>query len=376
MKFVFRNLKIFAKTEPVIFFVMLICVITSSFILNISYGLYRNYSTALIEGDEAMKEINPELNEDAPLSKGDFQRYIEALQPETRDKLTLIYAAAHLPSEEDPNEKIYFPMRFNYNNGEYCASALVKDIWEQSGLITEGRFLNDEEEKDGLFSAIVPSSSRGRLGDTTEMFGKEYTIVGKYNNPSKCPLVPFLTVPSDLKIDACSFTFKSALTRKMYEDITRTAFAVIPDRMKFPKLALPDDDMARLYGNIILISLLIAILSVMNFAMLYLFVIRKRKNSLAVFRICGATKLSVLMIYLGECLAISVPSFWLGTGIFHILLKSVFGGIFPYMEEAFNPFVYPSIFLIYMITMFAIIIPMIVKNVKTDIKSCLAEGKI
>ena len=132
-----------------------------------------------------------------------------------------------------------------------------------------------------------------------------------------------------------------------------------------------------MYRNIILISALVAAVSVMNFAMLYLFIIRKRRNSLAVMRLCGARKWQTALIYLGECEIITISAFGLGTLVFDILLKNYFVKQFPYMNDAFNsPLVYIAVFGIYLVVMLVILGIIIYRSTRPDIKECLSEGKI
>ena len=45
MKTVLLNIKNFAKNECAIFAVIIICVVSSAFIINFSYGLYYNYTS-------------------------------------------------------------------------------------------------------------------------------------------------------------------------------------------------------------------------------------------------------------------------------------------------------------------------------------------
>ena len=115
----------------------------------------------------------------------------------------------------------------------------------------------------------------------------------------------------------------------------------------------------------------------MNFAMLYLFIIRKRRNSLAVMRLCGARKWQTALIYLGECEIITISAFGLGTLVFDILLKNYFVKQFPYMNDAFNsPLVYIAVFGIYLVVMLVILGIIIYRSTRPDIKECLSEGKI
>lgn len=43
MKYTLKNLRSFFLTEKMIFLLIIVCIVTSSFIINFSYGLYQNF---------------------------------------------------------------------------------------------------------------------------------------------------------------------------------------------------------------------------------------------------------------------------------------------------------------------------------------------
>ncbi|MCM1298563.1 MAG: ABC transporter permease [Firmicutes bacterium] len=377
MKYIFKNIFYFAKHETIIFVIVAICIISSAFVMNFSYGLYFNYNTAINEATEELKTLWPLVNENENLTKGEFQQLVEALDSEMQDKINLIYASSDLTKIGYDEHYSFFPMRFDINNNRYCVPSVVRDSWYSSKMITSGEYISDEDEEAGAFSAIVSQENCDKSeGETIEFLGHTYTIVGKYKGASVTPLVPFLTVPDDLVIVDCSFSFDNVLTRQTYETFKNTVKEIIPNKLILPDLRLPDDDTFSLYSNIIMMSVFIAILSVMNFAMLYLFIIRKRKNMLAVMRLCGVTRRQASAIYLGECLLITVPEFMIGTLMFDFLLNTVFSDMFMYMRQAFDLLAYILIPAIYLIVMAVILGIIIFRNTDINIKDCLTEGKI
>lgn len=378
MKYIFRNIFIFAKQETMIFVILLLCVFASGFVMNFSYGLYYNYNASLNDANKDLKVLRPEVNKNEKLTKGELQKFVEALDEKTQEEIILIYASSDLTKIGFDEHYGYFPMRFDITANKFCTSSYLREIWEGKGMITGGRFFTDEEEELGINSAMVSSkeSEAPDVGETVNFLGQEYTVIGKYNSDSNTPIIPFLAVPNDLELNRCMLTFDSAPKRSTYENIKNTAMEIIPNKLIFPDLKLPDDDLVSLYKNMILISAFVAVLSVMNFAMLYLFIIRKRKNSLAVMRLCGIRKGRATAIYLGECLVLSVPAFALGMLSFSIMLNTVFSNMFAHMGEAFNPLIYLVIFIIYLIAMLIILGAIIFCNTGVDIKECLAEGKI
>lgn len=377
MMYIFKNILNFAKYETIIFIILIICILTSSFVMNFSFGLYFNYNTAINENNEELKTIMPFISENEKLTKGEFQKFIEALDEQTQDKINLIYASSDLTKIGYSDAYSFFPMRFDINQGKYGVPNNVKKAWEDTKLIKKGEYISNEDEEVGAHSAMVSQDICDKsIGDSIEFLGQTYTIVGIYRAGSFTPLVPFLTVPADIEISECSFSFNEVLTRPTYNKLISTAKEIIPNKLNFPELQLPDDDIISMYRNIILISIIIAIVSVMNFAMLYLFVIRKRKNELAIMRLCGARRIHVAGLYLCECIFISVPIFLLGSFAFDIMLNNVFKTIFPYMNEIYSLSAYALIFLIYTVVMLIVLGIVVIMNVHFNVKDCLSEGKI
>lgn len=77
----------------------------------------------------------------------------------------------------------------------------------------------------------------------------------------------------------------------------------------------------------LVISVIISLLSVINFAMLYLFILKNRQRNLAVMRICGCTKVKAVLIYLTECLVLTLPVYFVGALLNIFCINYVFGDL-------------------------------------------------
>ncbi len=98
MKTVLLNIKNFAKNECAIFAVIIICVVSSAFIINFSYGLYYNYTAQKNETELELKNLAPEPVQGAVITKGEFQRFAESLDEKTLNAMLVIYAGASFRS--------------------------------------------------------------------------------------------------------------------------------------------------------------------------------------------------------------------------------------------------------------------------------------
>ncbi|MCM1299820.1 MAG: hypothetical protein NC203_11880 [Firmicutes bacterium] len=228
-------------------------------------------------------------------------------------------------------------MRFRFVDGEYHISEVTKEAWEEHSLMPFGRYITDNEEAAGKQVALVwgtnanswntPCTNIKNDDGTITLFGKKYEVVGVYNAGGGTPIVPFLTVPDELRILQFSITFERNITRSVYESLRQTAAEVIPDKLIFPELELPDRDSIAIYNNMIVIAVIISFLSIVNFAMLYRFVLKKRQRNLAVLRICGCTKAKAVLIYLAECLILTLPAYIVGTFL-NVFLLIMFSEMF------------------------------------------------
>ena len=142
---------------------------------------------------------------------------------------------------------------------------------------------------------------------------------------------------------------------------------MMPGVLLFPDLPFPDNDSMYLSRNIMLIAALIAVLSVLNFVMLYYFILQRRSRSLAIFRMTGCTAGRAVRMYLSECLLLGIPVYFAGLGVFLLLMKRVLSEIFPFMEAAFDLRVYASIFGIWIAAMLLLLTGMISRHVRHGI---------
>lgn len=183
---------------------------------------------------------------------------------------------------------------------------------------------------------------------TITLFNKEYQVIGTYKAGGGTPIVPFLSVPDDLVIQQIGFSFERNITRSIYDDLISCAEEYLPNTLKFPELQFPDNDTIDIYNNMISISLCISILSVINFTMLYHFIIKS------------------------ECIILTLPSYVVGTFINIILIYKVLNKIFEFFNEAYSLKVYLILFAVYFSVFLIILITMIIKTLS---KSIIQEWK-
>ena len=136
---------------------------------------------------------------------------------------------------------------------------------------------------------------------------------------------------------------------------------------------IPESENYYLYNTIIIISILIAILAAVNFAVLYRYILSRRTKTLAVFRMCGCTKFTALRMFLSECMFITVPLFALTTIIYDKFMLPKLGQHFEYIESAYSFKLYLLIFGIYIAATFVVLTVMISRFLGKTIREAEEE---
>ena len=181
------------------------------------------------------------------------------------------------------------------------------------------------------------------------MWGESYEVIVKKGSEA-VPDPPITAVPADCYTpsgDVFGFQFDRNIRKSEYDTMRTLAEKMMPGVLVFPELPFPDNDSMYLSRNIMLISALIAVLSVLT----------------------GCTAFKAVRMYLGECFLLGIPVYLLGLAAFLLLLKYAFGGIFPYMAGAFSIRVYAAIFGMYLLTMLVMLTVMVTHHVRQKILS-------
>lgn len=379
MKYIFRNIQGLIKNEKFIFLIILLCVFVSSVVLNFSFGLYQNYEREKEQNTESMKTIMTEINKEHPPTHRQVQDFVESLSPETTEGLTFFiagtleyYASEHYNTLDS---------RFTYSNGTYGVPTTLRENVEKE--LYSGRMISDEEEANGEHVAVVCNYGQGwdantaAIGDGEgyiEMWENRYQVVGE-DKLFLTPIIPFLSIPDEFVYDdIMMLTCDDVFTRSSYEELKANAAIYMPDAVVFPDLQLPDTDSVRLYNNLVFIALLISVLSALDLAVLYQYVLEKRIRSLSVMRVCGAAKMQSVGIYLAECICISIPTYFAGMAFYMLILNTVLCKVFDYITEAYSWKVYSLIFLTYIFILAVVMLFMLTVRVKKNIIEQWKEG--
>lgn len=388
MKYALKNLLALMKTERFIFSVMLVCVFISAWTMTFSYGLYHHYSALSAEEEGKGKDLYPEIADGMTLTRGDVVRYLNEVSAKTLDAMQNIVTIHNIMGGFDDNGQEYLrntiTSRFVIRGGNIIPSPYIVEIWNDGSMIASGRYISDAEESSGKPVALIEErsfedkdiqshainfidNSTIKVDDVGREY--EYKIIGTHI--SHGIVAPLLSLSEDAKIDYFAIVFNKAMTRSQYNELKAVAEDVLPGMFIFPEPELPDEESIYIYNNMMIVSVLIAALTIINFAFLYSFILGKRTRTLAIMRICGCTKGRAWRICLGECCLICIPTFIIGVLTYIPFMHGVLSEPFEFIEEAYSLPVYAILFAIYAVMLFVIMGIMLIKQTSRE----LAEGR-
>lgn len=362
---------------------MIICILSSSFILNFSYGLYKNFQAAKTSETESSNRLSFAINKEYAPTHQQFRQFIESLSDKTLNEMNF-YISGRIDSLESYGFP-YLESRFVYRDGKYSIPTEFRQNSEDA--LRFGRMVTDEEEENGEYVACIETAFNSsnildgvhsllKDDETLVFMNQEYRVVGGSGVIGNFT-IPFLSIPDEFTYnDVIIIKCDNHLTRNMYMDLITKSDEYLPGAIDFPELKLPDDDTVSIFDNIIVIAILISIFSAFNFVLLYNFIIEKRSHDLAVMRICGCSRYRTFFTYAGECLMVSVPLYIIGTLLYHCLLNTVLKNIYEYISDVYSLKVYVLIFAIYItILVIAVSIMIVLRSNKTIVTS-LKEHRI
>lgn len=128
------------------------------------------------------------------------------------------------------------------------------------------------------------------------------------------------------------------------------------------------------YNLIILVVALIVVIAAINIAVIYRYILMKRKKQIAIFKLCGCTNDSLCLSFIAEALLLTLPVFLIGTAIYFGILKKYFADIFIYLDEAYTANTVMLSFGLFFIISITVLIISVRKVVKSTPVSVWKEG--
>ena len=369
MKYIIINLKSFYIHKKILFYFLGIMVVLSCMILEFSYGIFENYRIKQLSKIESHTEFVIDVlnkTDSDYFDKKMLQQCISEFPEELEDKLNGVIIEA----DGEGGELVY--CYFSLKKGKITTYEEVCKNFMQNNLATE--YFSQSQEENGERVALFPVTQEGNLiqdifkieNEETYFQGKKYKVIG-YQNFDDKPIVPFASLENDTKIDPeadINLSFVEALSVREYETLKECFYRVAKGYVELPEVDLSEDDNS-LYNTMMIISAFISVISAGNFSILFQYLLEEYQKSYRIFRICGMSKLKMRWNFMIMGIVIAVPTFLIGTLIYHFgIYRTFLVKIFPYIKNVYSMDKYIILFGVYLFFMILILWVRIVEFVK------------
>jgi hypothetical protein len=373
MKYILKNIKLFYTEEKFLFGLTFLTAFVSVLMLHFSYGLYQSYmlEKELVSVDQTYLSVqmNYELekyNQDDEtggyrlksnktkqyITLAQFYRLVKELSKSFQEDLVSVDLRAEVDN---------YPLEFGFNieDNKIVRSDYVMSNMKKNGILTEGRYFTKKEYDDGMDSAIIfdqkwnagntPFTDNMKIDDDHILLnGKKYKIIGKQSIYADLPMIPITSLKEDTIIfDFISFEFGHGVNSEEYNELKQAVEENFGELASLETLNLPDNDKVYLYNTIIIVSVFIALISGINFAILYRYILQSREKSLRILRICGMTKQKGIIYFITECILLVTPAYLSAVLVFAGIFLPKAGSWFYYMQKSYPMTVYGALFGIY-----------------------------
>ena len=409
MKYIFKNIRSFAKEYTKIFVLLIITIAASTLIIHLSYGLFREYrdrkalnrnstnqfvlrlkssyaqkadSTSGTDGNmmkpgDLAYQTYEKRGDVQDVTVSDLKQFAKELEPEVADKLLNIHAGV-LQGEYRFETDFLISDREIVNSGDYGFDSLYNfydGVYTQNSF-EYGRYFTDQEYTKGSRVCIMygfQNNLRGEylkkylVDDTNVLIGEEaYQIIGLQSGIGT-GYIPITSVNGDsVLLDEIELRFKDNISLREINLLNDTAKQCFGDRA-VPNYELEEtEENSYLYDTILLLVLVVSLVAAFNFCALYHYIVTTRRRTLKIFRVCGLSLGKSIGLYLGECSLLSAGTYLITLFLFRFLLMPFLAQRMNVFDFHFKAGVYLVLFLIYFVSSFLIQCVMITWNLKKE----------
>lgn len=355
-KYTLKNIKSFFINNFIIFILLVISTITSAIVIFFSYGVYQNYNTILSYKEDDLSDdyigINYVNTSSEYVTKRDLLNClseIDDISNELREQIIQYDVEGIIDNNS-------YEFKFLYSDGKFKVAEEFKENLKKYDNLTEGTYWSDYEEANGICVALISDPAvfgeisaldSIKYGNQLKIGEKIYDIIGKQAWNENGAMFPFSTVADEQLLTSTLISFNSAVSVKTYNQIRDVFNNYMGDKAVFEEIRTIDKDTYYTYKTVILISVFIALIAAINFMILYRYIMSTRKRTTAIFRILGLTPAKLNFMNMSECIILIVPFFILGMVLYQTVFLPRLHTYFVYMQDAYTPFVYFLLFVIF-----------------------------
>ncbi len=407
MKYILKNIRFFAKDYTKIFVLLIITIATSTLIIHLSYGMFREYKDRKELSRMGAKEVVLRLKssyaqkvDSASGSDGnmmalgdliyqtyekrddvqdvtvaDLKSFARELDGETASKLLNIHTGVLQGDYRFETDFLIADGKI-VNSGDYGFDSLYNFFFgnHTMNIFQYGRYFTDQEYAEGKQVCIMYGFQKNLRGDylkenllddrKVRIGDEDYQIIGLQNGIGT-GYIPITSVDEgSVLLDDITLRFQDNISLREIGLIGDTAKQCFGDRAASSYELEENEENSYLYNTILLLVLAVSLVAAFNFCALYHYIVTVRRRTLKIFRVCGLSHRKSIWLYLGECSILSAGTYLVTLLLFHFLLMPFLAGKMKIFDFHYQTGVYLTLFLIYFISSFLLQYAMIAWNLK------------
>lgn len=339
MKYILRNIVTFIKKDKVTFCMMQICAFLAGIMLCFSYGIFQNYQAEDLawNGDYQLK-----ITFEPGVTKGSLDACLWKLPNQVTDRVECFSVTAH------PEENVEAECRFTLQEGHIAICRTFGDNLFKNQKADV--YFTPEQETKGVYVALAGTSFGKEEGDTVRLQEKEYQVIGIQSWSANRLLLPWASLADDTKLseDGITLVFDTAYTEEQYREVDEVFSREMGDTIHVPVLEKGEGSPKKFTGTMLLSAVLMSAVIAVDFSLLYLYILEKRRRQYGIFVLCGMKKSRVFAMCMTECMLCVLPLFLTGTLVFHMAVLPWMEEVYRYLSGIYSPDVYAALLLLFL----------------------------
>ena len=344
LSLVIKNIKNSILGYRSIYIILIVTQLITAVMLFFVYGVFGSFNAELKEYEVTEVRIAASFVEDAKMYQ--LKRCLPGVLEDVQNRIEFVGIIGG-----DDNTSV--SIRDTYKNGNYRFADFILEMEK----LLEGRWITEEEATAGDKVAVLPYN--GSVGDMVVIAGESFEVIGVTNNKSSAEnseklqvYVSFMSAPDNLNIGSCVIQFKQLPTQEEYDLFKDTLTAEFGDKVYFPEFEIKDEEEIVSIKTIIAMSFLIGIIAALDTALLYGYIMKRRKKQMAVYGIVGIKHFQKVLINELEIMIISVITTTIGFVLFKFVLEDIVNMIY---ENAYSVYTTKAYVMMMVIYIFSVI---------------------
>ena len=338
IELVVKNMKNSFRNFQKIYLLLIVSQLISIVSIFLVYGIYGSFSAKMKELDVNSYIIGTYFEES---NIGELKSCMPEILDKIGNKIDYVFIAGG-------SKQGMISMYTEYHGGKYT----LAEIQKEKNLLKEGRTLRYVDAENTEKVAYSQFTEEHSVGDTIDIEGTQFEIVGVDERSVNDIIIPFNSCPDTVRLSMVFFNFKRLPSEKDYYVMKDTFENTFQERVVIDEFALKDQEEIISYRTIIIISIAIGIISALNTCLLYGYIVTQRRKQMVVYGIIGATKEKRLMINELEIMLVNSIVVIIGFVIFRLGLQKWITTIYENSVELYNTKAYLIMMIIYVLCIF------------------------